>query len=207
MSESKPAIRPLPAPTKTEVLQSRRLKQQSAMSLQSVRSSAERWRNAGLVSGALAIAGTIVGGSELLVNLPSAARGIVIAIAGLAFAAGFAAIGLAIRASIGWPRFVAADSPAALERWERNETSTVVRCLQWSMWLTATAAILGVSGVGVSATLSAVPTYLSISTDRITVCGILESSTDETYVLDVGNALVEVRIVDIEQMSTATKCA
>jgi hypothetical protein len=206
VSDPRASISPLPAPTALELQQSRRLKRLAAMSFQTIRASAERWRNAGLISGALTLAGTVIGGSDLVAGLTNSTRVVVVSIIGLAFLCGVVAVVLAIRASLGWPSYTAADTPAALQQWEVKETAIAVRCLQCSMWLSAATAVIVAVAVGVALTYGGRPQFVSLETAQLVICGQITSSADAEYVVNAGGVEVTVQIADVTRVSAASAC-
>lgn len=126
------AIRPS---TAEELASHARLKEMASNQLPSVRRAAERWRTgAGLSGGAVAIAGLLTAPEVLAVaSQRQLEQGLLLLSATVLVA--LVAVGLGLRASIGWPAVRNISSGAALLEWERAEVRTSIRCLRWSMGL------------------------------------------------------------------------
>lgn len=140
MAEAK--IVGLDAPTPREVQVAKRTKALAADDLRSVRRTAEGWRNAEVISASVAFAGGFLAGPEALEKLGDPLRLAVGVALGLVFVVAAFSVGLAVRASVGWPTWVQAHTPLALESWEREEVGKVARYVRVSMRLAGVAAVL-----------------------------------------------------------------
>lgn len=150
------------APTSREVEGARRTKNLADDDLHSVRRTAEGWRNAEVISVSVAFAGGFLAGPEALEKLDDPLRLIVGLALGLVFVLAAISVGLAVRASVGWPTSVQASTPLALENWENKEVRKVGRYIRWSMRLAGLAAL--VLGLVLSAILTAPPVGPELST-------------------------------------------
>lgn len=113
-----------------------RLKEMASNQLPSVRAAAERWRTgAGLSGGAVTVAGLLTA-PEVIRNATHSQIEQGLIVLGATALIGLIAVGLGLRASIGWPSVRNIASGEALLDWERSEVRTSIRCLRWSMRLT-----------------------------------------------------------------------
>jgi hypothetical protein len=133
--------------TQDELAAHTRLKDIAANQLPVVRQAAERWRTgAGLSGGAVAVAG-IIAAPEVLREATDRqlVQGLIVLTVTMVVA--LVAVGLGLRASIGWPALRNIASAEALRDWELGEVRTSLRCLRWSMYLTVlTIALAAVAG-------------------------------------------------------------
>lgn len=149
MAEAK--IMGLGAPTAREVQVAKRTKALAADDLHSVRRTAEGWRNAEVISASVALAATFISGPETFEKLDDPMRTIVGLALALVFVLAAFSVGLAVRASVGWPTWVQARTPLALENWEREEVGNIARYVRISMILGGVVALI--LGLVISAVL------------------------------------------------------
>lgn len=206
MADRITSIHGMPAPTRHQIREGRRTQAQAATNLDSVRRSAENWRNAGLISAGLAVAGSIGAGPELIKGLPAELRMSVLILTGIAYLAGLVSTGLSVRASMGWPRMVRAASPTALQDWERREVRVALSSLRASMWLAAVVAVAAGAAVGIALAVPD-PQVIKVATDNLQVCGSLRSQTKTTVTIDAAGKLIEIPMSEIRQITQLQQCS
>lgn len=201
-----PRLVGLGAPTPQEVEGARRIKKLADEDLHSVRKTAEGWRNAEVISASVAFAGGFLAGPEALDKLDDLLRLIVGFALGLVFVVTAFSVGLAVRASVGWPTSVQASTPLALENWENKEVRKVASYIRRSMRLAGLAAL--VLGVVLSVVLIAPPVGPELSTLETTdgrvycVSHLREESGNFIVVLSgtevvvPGDEVIAVQVVD-----------
>lgn len=206
MAERIASIHGMPAPTRHQIQEGRRTQAQAATNLDTVRRSAETWRNAGLISAGLAVAGSIVAGPELIKGLPAQLRLLVLVLTGIAYLAGLVSTGLSVRASMGWPRMVRTASPTALQDWERREIRVALSSLRASMWLAAVVAVFAGAAIGIALAVPE-PQMVKMTTAHLQVCGSIHSQTKTAVTIDSAGALIEIPKSEIRQMTQLQQCS
>lgn len=152
MSSRASKISGLPAPTPEQSRESRKLLDSSVAQLGAVRTTAENWRNAGLVGSGIALGGAVLAGPATIAALGQESRAVTLILLASGLFIAILAITFSIRASIGWPRWLQASDPLARKKWEWGETRLVVALLKWSMALTVISVALVASAIGVALT-------------------------------------------------------
>lgn len=134
-------VRPAPVPTTQDVILRREFETVARDSLPRVRASAEKWRNGASVSAAIAFAGTVISGPEVVAQLDSTPRLLLFLSLVLATIAGLVAIYLALLASIGWPKREQIANMRAFRAWEARAADAAQRQLWHSRWLSMVAIV------------------------------------------------------------------
>jgi hypothetical protein len=153
------------APTPLEVSEARRIRAAARDELPSIRRTAESWRNAGFISAGIALAGGVIAGPDAVTDLPSPFKLLAILMLACTFVAGMVSATLAVLASIGWPSWIEASTPKALQQWEATTAENAIKQLKTSMLLAGVALLLAGSTI-VLVLVAAEPTQVSSETGK-----------------------------------------
>ena len=157
-------------PTADEIREAEQLIELDRVALPSIRTFAERWRNAGIVSAALGVGTAFVTAPASIAGLSTGWKLACLLELSVGFAAAVVSISLAVRASFGWPKVIQVLTPLSLQNWEHTEANKSKNYVRLSMIFALVVAVC--LGAALITSLAAPRDQVSVTLDNgRTLCG------------------------------------
>ena len=196
-------------PTADELDEVDRLSVMVGTELHTARQLAERWRNAGIVSGAVVLAGGLIAGPGALDGIARLPRLFILSLLVVASIAGIVSVATAIRASLGWPKLIDNSSPLALKRWEYKEATFALSLIRCSMVTTLIVAVAALAAVGLAFGTERSSGYVIVTSVKgSTICAtsVVFGNGGQTAIAEVNGSHLVLRTKDIGSLSRSPTC-
>ena len=194
-------------PTAEELEEADRIVAMAGTELKTARIFAERWRNAGIVSGAVVLAAGLIAGPDALDGVTASTRTVVVFLFCAASFVGIISVATSIRASLGWPKLIDNSSPLAFKKWEYKEATLVLSLLRWSMISSVVVALTMLVAVAIVFGAERTSGFILVTNDRgKTLCATSIEFDGTALRAEVNGAWIALKAEEIGSYTRSSAC-